>query len=143
MYYTIRLSITGTQTDKPTSNQQMATERSTPEPTKNDANRLLRERNLLRSLVNSLQLEHEDLTQRLQAATEAHETERSNEIEKQNAHYRRTVDLEKYNNEMLTEKAMLIKTNEHLREKLNLLHEQLRDAHNDISKLRTSLNQYK
>lgn len=106
-------------------------------------NRVQREKDILRSEVDNLELERDDLRQRLQAATEAQKTERVRSDQHQQSSYQRIAELESYNNELLDDQAMHKKTNDNLRKELNHQIEQLRDAQTEISKLRTSLNQYK
>lgn len=106
-------------------------------------NRVQREKDILRSEVDNLELERDDLKQRLQAATQAHKSERVRGDQQQQSNYERIAELESHNSEMLIEQAKHNKTNDKLRKELNFLNEQLREAQTEISKLRTSLHQYK
>lgn len=102
-----------------------------------------REKDILRSEVDNLELERDDLRQRLQTATEAQRAERARGDQQQQSQHERNVELENINGEMLAAQALYKKSNEKLRQELNVQNEQLRDAQTEISKLRTSLHQYK
>lgn len=113
------------------------------QPNRKAVNRVHRENDLLRSKVQSLESERDDLKQRLQAATEALKSEHVRADQHQQSQSDRIAVLESSNSELLNDLATQEQANKKLSKELNLQLEQLREAQTENSKLLTSLHQYK